>query len=82
MKMLIISFVFWILIIPSLMASFLILTLLQPSYLPVYFAVAWFGIAFGAALLLCGPFWIIPFAPFARSRLSAFAPQLLSNKFI
>ena len=56
MKMLIISFVFWILIIPSLVASFLILTLLQPSYLPVYFAVAWFGIAFGAALLLCGPF--------------------------
>ena len=71
MKMLVISFIFWLFIVPSLVASFLILTALAAFVPPLYLAVAWFGIAFSAALLLCGPFWIIPFAPFARSRFSS-----------
>jgi len=68
MKMLVISFIFWILIVPSLVGSFLILTVLAAFVPPLYFAVTWFLLAFSTALLLCGPFWIIPFAPFARSR--------------
>jgi len=71
MKMLVISFVFWILIVPSLVGSFLILTVLAAFVPPLYFAVTSFLLAFSTALLLCGPFWIIPFAPFARSRCSS-----------
>ena len=71
MKMLVISFIFWILIVPSLVGSFLILTVLAAFVPPLYFAVTWFLLAFSTALLLCGPFWIIPFAPFARSRFSS-----------
>jgi hypothetical protein len=71
MKMLVISFIFWTLIVPSLVGSFLILTVLAAFVPPLYFAVTWFLLAFSTALLLCGPFWIIPFAPFARSRFSS-----------
>ena len=71
MKMLVISFIFWILIVPSLVGSFLILTVLAAFVPPLYFAVTWFLLAFSTALLLCGPFWIIPSAPFARSRFSS-----------
>jgi hypothetical protein len=73
MKMLFISFVFWIFIIPSLIASFLILTALAAFVPELYFAVAWFLLAFSAGMVLCGPFWVIPFAPFARSRFSSSA---------
>jgi hypothetical protein len=72
MKMLVISFIFWTLIVPSLFGSFLILTVLAAFVPPLYFAVTWFLLAFSTALLLCGPFWIIPFAPFARSRFSSY----------
>jgi len=72
MKMLVISFIFWILIVPSLVGSFLILTVLAAFVPPLYFAVTWFLLVFSTALLLCGPFWIIPFAPFARSRFSSY----------
>ncbi len=71
MKILVIWFIFWILIVPSLVGSFLILTVLAAFVPPLYFAVTWFLLAFSTALLLCGPFWIIPFAPFARSRVSS-----------
>jgi len=71
MKMLVIGFIFSILIVPSLVGSFLILTVLAAFVPPLYFAVTWFLLAFSTALLLCGPFWIIPFAPFARSRFSS-----------
>jgi hypothetical protein len=71
MKMVVISFIFWILIVPSLVGSFLILTVLVAFVPPLYFAVTWFLLAFSTALLLCGPFWIIPFVPFARSRFSS-----------
>ena len=71
MKMVVISFIVWILIVPSLVGSFLILTVLAAFLPPLYFAVTWFLLAFSVALLLCGPFWIIPFAPFARSRFSS-----------
>ena len=71
MKMLVISFIFWILIVPSLVGSFLTLIVLAAFVPPLYFAVTWFLLAFSTALLLCGPFWIIPFAPFARSRFSS-----------
>ena len=62
MKMLVIGFIFWILIVPSLVGSFLILTVLAAFVSPLYFAVTWFLLAFCTEFLLCGPFWIIPFA--------------------
>lgn len=71
MKMVVISFLVWILIVPSLVGSFLILTVLAAFVPPLYFAVTWVLLAFSTALLLCGPFWIIPFVPFARSRFSS-----------
>ena len=71
MRTLVVWFIFWILIVPSLVGSFLILAVLAAFVPPLYFAVTWFLLAFSAALLLCGPFWIIPFVPFARSRFSS-----------
>jgi hypothetical protein len=61
MKMLVIGFIFWIFIVPSLAGSFLILAFLAAFVLPLYFALTWFVIAFTTALVLCGPFWIVPF---------------------
>jgi hypothetical protein len=81
MKMLIISFVFWILIIPSRLASFLILTALAAFVPIVVFRCCLVWNRHRAALPLCGPFWIIPFAVRALS-IQRFAPQLSPNKFI
>jgi hypothetical protein len=62
MRMLVIGFIFWIFIVPSLAGSFLILAFLAAFVPPLYFALTWFAIAFTTALVLCGPFWIVPFA--------------------
>ena len=61
MRMLVIGFIFWIFIVPSLAGSFLILAFLAAFVPPLYFALTWFAIAFTTALVLCGPFWIVPF---------------------
>jgi len=58
MKLLFISIAIWILIVPSLVASFLILTALAAFVPRLYLALVWFGVAFSAAALLCGPFWL------------------------
>jgi hypothetical protein len=58
MKLLFISIAIWILIVPSLVASFLILTALAAFVPQLYLALAWFGVAFSAAAVLCGPFWL------------------------
>jgi hypothetical protein len=58
MKVLFISIVIWILIVPSLAASFLILTALAAFLPQLYLALPWFGVAFSAAALFCGPFWV------------------------
>jgi len=71
MKILVIWFLFWILLAPSLVGSFLVLTFLAAFVPALYFALAWFLLAFSTALLLCGLFWIIPFAPLARSGFSS-----------
>src|SRR2546430_11030869 len=62
MRMLVIGFIFWIFIVPSLAGSFLILAFLAAFVPPLYFALTWFAIAFTTALVLCGPFWIVPLA--------------------
>ena len=62
MRMLVIGFIFWIFIVPSLAGSFLILAFLAAFVPPLYFALSWLAIAFTTALVLCGPFWIVPFA--------------------
>jgi hypothetical protein len=64
-----IAFLFWIFIVPSLVASFLFLTVLAAVVPPLYFALTWFALAFTTALLLCGPFGVIPSVSFARSPL-------------
>ena len=69
MRVLVIGFLFWIFIVPSLVGSFLFLTALAVFVPPLYFALTWFVLAFTTALLLCGPLWVIPSAPFARSTL-------------
>ena len=68
MKLLFISIAVWILIVPSLIASFLILTALAAFVPQLYLALAWFGVAFSTAAVLCGPFWLpspsqLPFSP-------------------
>jgi hypothetical protein len=76
MKLLLISIVIWILIVPSLVASFLILWALAAFVPQLYFVVAWFGFAFSIAALIFGPFWLpsrsqyplSPRSPVARLR--------------
>src|SRR5208283_2272519 len=72
MKMLLIGFLFWIVIFPSLVGSFLFLTALAVFVPPLYFALTWFVLAFTAALLLCGPLFIVPSASLARIRSGSF----------
>lgn len=57
MKLLIISFGFWILIVPSLVASFVIVAAITAVVPALFSVVAWFGAALTAAAFLCGPFW-------------------------
>jgi len=66
------GFLFWIFIFPSLVGSFLFLTALAAFVPPLYFALTWFVLAFITALLLCGPFGVIPSPPFARFRSDSF----------
>ena len=54
MRMLVIGFIFWIFIVPSLAGSFLILAFLAAFVPPLYFALTWFAIAFTTTLVLCG----------------------------
>jgi membrane protein implicated in regulation of membrane protease activity len=54
MRMLAISLGLLILILPSMVASFLILTALPAIVSPLYFALVWSGVAFSAVALLCG----------------------------
>ena len=68
MRILVIWFIFWIFIVPSLTGSFLILTILATVVPPLYFALTWFVLAFSTAFLLRGPCWVIPLTSFARSR--------------
>jgi hypothetical protein len=60
--MLVIGFIFWIFILPSLAGSFLILAFLAAFVPPLYFPLTLFAITFTTALVLCGAFWIVPFA--------------------
>lgn len=71
MRMLVIGFIFWIFIVPALIGSFLILAVLAVLVPPLCFALTLFVLGLSAASLLCGSFWIIPIAPFARSRFSS-----------
>ncbi len=68
MRMLVIGFLFWVFVVPSLVGSFLFLTALAAFVPPLYFASTWFVLAFTTAVLLCGPLFIVPSAPFARFR--------------
>ena len=67
MRTLLIWFIFWIFIVPSLVGSFLILAFVATVVPPFYFALTWFVLASTTAFLVRGPSWAILFAPFARS---------------
>ena len=57
MKLLIISFGSWILIVPSLVASFLIVAAIAAVVHGFFLGAAWFGAAITAVAVLCGPLW-------------------------
>ena len=56
MRVLAISFGLWVLLLPSIVGSILIVTALAAFVPPLYFAVVWIGVAFSAVALVCGPF--------------------------
>lgn len=68
MRTLVIWFIFWIFIVPSLVESFLILVFLANAVPPLYFALTWSVLAFSTWWLLRRSPWVISLAPFARSR--------------
>jgi hypothetical protein len=57
MKVLVISFGVWILIVPSLVGSFVIAEVTAALVPGSYLVAAWFGTAFTAVALLSGPLW-------------------------
>lgn len=57
MKVLVISFGFWILIVPSLVGSFVIVAAIAALVPASSLVAAWFGAAFTAAAFLCAPWW-------------------------
>jgi hypothetical protein len=67
--MILIGFILWIFIVPSLAGSFLILAFVAACVPPLYFALTWFAVASTTALVLCGPFWILPGIRFASESL-------------
>ena len=58
MKVLVISFGVWILIVPSLVGSFVIVAAIGALVPGSFLAAAWFGAAFTAAAFLSGPLWM------------------------
>ena len=61
MKTLLISFVIWVLIVPALVAVFLIFTFIAAFVQDLYFAATSFALAFGVVTMVWGPFWLGPF---------------------
>jgi len=61
MKTLLISFVVWVLIVPALVALFLIFTFIAAFLPDLYFAATSFALAFAVVTMVWGPFWFGPF---------------------
>src|SRR5207245_4198585 len=54
---LLISFVIWVLIVPALVALFLIFTFIAAFLPDLYFAATSFALAFAVVTMVWGPFW-------------------------
>jgi len=65
MRTLLIAFVIWVLIVPALVALFLILTFIAAFVRDLYFAATSLALAFAVLTMVWGPFW---FGPFLGSR--------------
>jgi hypothetical protein len=73
MRTLLISLVIWVLIVPALVALFLIFTFIAAFVQDLYCATTSFALAFAVLTMLWGPFWLAPFSgsgghPFQRNR--------------
>ena len=65
MRTLVISFLIWVLLVPALVAMFLIFTFIAAFLPDLYFASTSLALAFAVVTMVWGPFW---FAPFSGSR--------------
>ncbi len=73
MRTLLVSFVIWVLIVPALVALFLIFTFIAAFLPDLYFAATSFALAFAVVTMVWGPFWCGPFSgssdrPFPRNQ--------------
>ena len=57
MRTLLISFVIWVLIVPALVALFLMFTFILAFVPDPYFAATSFALAFAVVTMVWGPFW-------------------------
>ena len=62
MRTLLISFVIWVLIVPALVALFLIFTCIAAFLPDLYFAATSFALAFAVVTMVWGPFWLGPYS--------------------
>ena len=60
MRTLLISFVIWVLIVPALVALFLLFAFIAAFLPDLYFAAASFALAFAVLTMVWGPFWFGP----------------------
>lgn len=80
MRTLLISFLIWVLIVPAIVALFLIFTFIAAFVPDVYFASTSLALAFAVVTMVWGPFWLGPFLgssghPFSRKREHANSTQ-------
>lgn len=73
MRTLLISFLIWVLIVPAIVALFLIFTFIAAFVPDVYFASTSLALAFAVVTMVWGPFWLGPFLgssghPLSRNR--------------
>ena len=73
MRTLLISFLIWVLIVPAIVALFLIFTFIAAFVPDVYFLSTSLALAFAVVTMVWGPFWFGPFLgssghPFERNR--------------
>lgn len=61
MRTLLISFLIWVLIVPAIVALFLMFTFIAALAPDVYFASTSLALAFAVVTMVWGPFWLEPF---------------------
>ena len=59
MRMLLVSFAIWVLVVPALVALFLIFTFIAAFLPDLYFAATSLALAFAVLTMVWGPFWFL-----------------------